>query len=172
MTRSLPHPITPSSPPSILPRYVIPNMNPDGSVRGHLRTNACGANLNREWQTTGSYEAPSAHRSPEVLAALREMDATGVDLFVDVHADEEIPMNFVSGMEGLEKWGPRLQALQGAFVKSCKFNNNNKKVDSNLYFIDGHICVDRSRCFLVGRSCDGCALTVCLHGVMSLIAPN
>eukprot|EP00964_Phaeocystis_antarctica_P086039 scaffold54421_cov25-Phaeocystis_antarctica.AAC.1 len=24
-------------------------MNPDGAVRGHLRTNACGANLNREW---------------------------------------------------------------------------------------------------------------------------
>jgi murein tripeptide amidase MpaA len=24
-------------------------MNPDGSVRGNLRTNAAGANLNREW---------------------------------------------------------------------------------------------------------------------------
>ncbi|MES2116358.1 MAG: M14-type cytosolic carboxypeptidase, partial [Pseudomonadota bacterium] len=29
--------------------YVVPNMNPDGSVRGNLRTNAAGANLNREW---------------------------------------------------------------------------------------------------------------------------
>ena len=28
--------------------YVVPNANPDGSVRGHLRTNASGANLNRE----------------------------------------------------------------------------------------------------------------------------
>mmetsp|Transcript_15687 Transcript_15687/g.20354 ORF Transcript_15687/g.20354 Transcript_15687/m.20354 type:complete len:202 (+) Transcript_15687:58-663(+) len=46
------------------------------------------------------------------------MDAVGVDMFIDVHGDEEIPMNFVSGMEGLEKWGPRLQALQGAFVNS------------------------------------------------------
>ena len=26
-------------------------MNPDGSRRGHLRTNAAGANLNREWQS-------------------------------------------------------------------------------------------------------------------------
>ena len=29
--------------------YIVPNMNPDGSVRGHLRTNAVGTNLNREW---------------------------------------------------------------------------------------------------------------------------
>merc|ERR1712166_25233 len=29
--------------------YVVPNMCPDGSVKGHLRTNAVGANLNREW---------------------------------------------------------------------------------------------------------------------------
>ena len=29
--------------------HVVPNMNPDGSVRGNLRTNAAGANLNREW---------------------------------------------------------------------------------------------------------------------------
>jgi hypothetical protein len=51
------------------------------------------------------------------------MDKHGVDMFVDVHGDEEIPMNFVSGMEGLEKWGPRLQALQGAFVGSyCRAN--------------------------------------------------
>jgi murein tripeptide amidase MpaA len=29
--------------------YIVPNVNPDGSVRGHLRTNAVGSNLNREW---------------------------------------------------------------------------------------------------------------------------
>src|SRR5690606_9314704 len=40
--------------------YIVPNMNPDGSVRGHLRTNAAGMNLNREWQT------PSMEKSPEV----------------------------------------------------------------------------------------------------------
>lgn len=31
--------------------YVVPNMNPDGANRGHLRTNAVGVNLNREWQS-------------------------------------------------------------------------------------------------------------------------
>src|SRR6185437_4363675 len=37
---------------------VVPNMNPDGSRLGHLRTNAVGVNLNREWH------APSAEKSP------------------------------------------------------------------------------------------------------------
>lgn len=40
--------------------YLVPNMNPDGSYRGHLRTNANGVNLNREWQQ------PSIENSPEV----------------------------------------------------------------------------------------------------------
>lgn len=36
----------------------------------------------------------------------------GVDLMVDVHGDEELPYCFVSGMEGVPRWGPRLQAVQ------------------------------------------------------------
>lgn len=74
--------------------YVVPNMNPDGSIRGHLRTNACGANLNREWET------PTAERSPEVLAVRSLMQKTGVDLFLDLHGDEALPCNFIAGQEG------------------------------------------------------------------------
>ena len=40
--------------------HIVPNMNPDGSYRGNLRTNAAGANLNREWLE------PSMQSSPEV----------------------------------------------------------------------------------------------------------
>jgi murein tripeptide amidase MpaA len=29
--------------------YIVPCMCPDGAVLGHLRSNSCGANLNREW---------------------------------------------------------------------------------------------------------------------------
>ena len=29
--------------------HMVPNMNPDGSYLGNLRSNAAGANLNREW---------------------------------------------------------------------------------------------------------------------------
>ena len=75
--------------------YVVPNMNPDGSARGHLRTNAVGVNLNREWH------APSLERSPEVLCVRDEMDRTGVDFAIDVHGDEAIPHVFMAGFEGI-----------------------------------------------------------------------
>ena len=75
--------------------HVVPNCNPDGSRRGHLRTNAAGTNLNREWVS------PSAEKSPEVLAILAKMDETGVDFAMDVHGDEAIPAVFVAGYEGI-----------------------------------------------------------------------
>jgi murein tripeptide amidase MpaA len=96
--------------------HIVPNMNPDGSVRGYLRTNAAGANLNREWASTGDYVAPTLERSPEVFHVLREMVKTGVDAFVDVHGDETLPVAFVAGAEGCACWGPRIKALQSAFV--------------------------------------------------------
>lgn len=75
--------------------HVVPNANPDGSRRGHLRTNAAGVNLNREWDT------PTAERSPEVLALRDAMDASGVDFAMDVHGDEAIPAVFLAGFEGI-----------------------------------------------------------------------
>ncbi|QMW21974.1 M14 family metallopeptidase [Sandaracinobacteroides saxicola] len=75
--------------------HIVPNMNPDGSRRGYLRTNAAGANLNREWAN------PSAERSPEVLCVRDAMDATGVDFALDVHGDEALPHNFIAGFEGI-----------------------------------------------------------------------
>ncbi len=78
--------------------YVVPNMNPDGSVRGHLRTNAAGVNLNREWQT------PSLEKSPEVYHVVQKMKETGVDLFYDVHGDEGLPYVFLAGCEGIPCW--------------------------------------------------------------------
>ncbi|TVV69942.1 M14 family metallopeptidase [Sphingomonas solaris] len=84
--------------------HIVPNMNPDGSQRGHLRTNAAGVNLNREWH------APTAERSPEVLHTLAAMDATGVDFAMDIHGDEAIPHVFVAGFEGI----PNRTEAQGA----------------------------------------------------------
>ncbi len=84
--------------------HVVLNANPDGSVRGHLRTNAVGVNLNREW------DAPSADRSPEVLAIRNAMDETGVHFAMDVHGDEAIPAVFLAGFEGIPSWNVELQS--------------------------------------------------------------
>jgi len=84
--------------------HVVPNANPDGSVRGHLRTNAAGVNLNREWA------APSAEQSPEVLCIRNAMDQSGVHFAMDVHGDEAIPAVFLAGYEGIPSWSEALQA--------------------------------------------------------------
>ncbi|RUO36471.1 M14 family metallopeptidase [Aliidiomarina sanyensis] len=89
--------------------YIVPNMNPDGSVRGHLRTNAAGVNLNREWA------APTLEKSPEVFCVLKAMDEIGVDMYLDVHGDENIPYNFIAGAEGIPSYDERHKALEAAF---------------------------------------------------------
>ncbi|HYD38903.1 MAG TPA: M14-type cytosolic carboxypeptidase [Allosphingosinicella sp.] len=91
--------------------HVVPNMNPDGSRRGHLRTNAVGTNLNREWHD------PSAERSPEVLWVRNEMDRTGVDFAMDVHGDEAIPANFLAGFEGIPSWNEAQQKRFDRFAE-------------------------------------------------------
>ena len=78
--------------------HIVPNCNPDGSWRGHLRTNYAGVNLNREWAE------PSAERSPEVLCIRNAMDTTGVHWAMDVHGDEAIPAAFMAGFNGIPSW--------------------------------------------------------------------
>lgn len=90
--------------------HVVPNMNPDGAVRGNLRTNAAGANLNREWAE------PTLARSPEVFLVRQAMQALGVDLSLDIHGDEGLPYNFCVGTEGTPGYSPRIQALEDAFT--------------------------------------------------------
>jgi murein tripeptide amidase MpaA len=74
--------------------YVVPNMNPDGSRRGHHRTNAAGTDLNRAWAS------PSIETSPEVHLVWTRMRETGPDLSLDVHGTEDTPHAFIIGPEG------------------------------------------------------------------------
>ena len=130
--------------------YVVANMNPDGSANGYLRTNAGGANLNREWCPTGDYDAPTLERSPEVYYVLKKMDEVGVDCFADIHGDEEMPFNFIAGSEGIPNWGPRLRGLQGAFLAAyCRANADMQKEvsyepdppkEGNLAICSNQIC--------------------------------
>mgnify|MGYP001479335655 CR=1 FL=1 len=92
--------------------YIIPNMNPDGSARGHLRTNAAGTNLNREWAE------PTADKSPEVLYVLEAMKEIGVDMYLDLHGDEALPYNFVAGSEGIPCYSNKLKHLEDTFKQA------------------------------------------------------
>ncbi|MGP4905618.1 M14 family metallopeptidase [Psychrobacter faecalis] len=94
--------------------YIVPNMNPDGSVRGHLRTNAVGTNLNREWAN------PSLEKSPEVFHVINKMQETGVDLFYDVHGDEALPYVFLAGSQGTPSYNDRLAHLRDKFSEVLK----------------------------------------------------
>ncbi|MFT4630207.1 MAG: murein tripeptide amidase MpaA [Arenicella sp.] len=89
--------------------YVVPNMNPDGAARGNLRTNAAGANLNREWQT------PSMETSPEVYLVRERMMLEGGDMFLDIHGDEALPYNFVAGCEGNDSYDDAHALLEETF---------------------------------------------------------
>lgn len=94
--------------------YIVPNMNPDGAALGNQRTNAAGADLNREWQN------PSPGRSPEVYAVRRKMHETGVDLFLDIHGEEALPYVFAAGCEGNPSYDARLAALEAAFKTALR----------------------------------------------------
>ena len=89
--------------------YVVPHMNPDGAVHGNLRTNAGGANLNREWLE------PTMEKSPEVFAVRQKMLEVGVDLNLDAHGDEGLPYTFCVGTEGIAGYSPRIEALEQTF---------------------------------------------------------
>ncbi|MBL4619289.1 MAG: hypothetical protein JKX88_04235 [Marinicaulis sp.] len=83
--------------------YIVPCMNLDGVKRGHLRTNAAGADLNRAWQNT------SVEKSPEVYCVREKMRETGVDFFLDVHGDENLPHNFLDSAIGIPAWDEKHQ---------------------------------------------------------------
>ncbi len=89
--------------------YIVPNMNPDGAVRGNLRTNAAGRNLNREWRT------PDPLASPEVHLVRAEMERTGCALFLDIHGDEALPYVFFSTAEEVPGFSAATAARQARF---------------------------------------------------------
>jgi murein tripeptide amidase MpaA len=94
--------------------HLVPNMNPDGSVHGNLRSNAAGANLNREWAH------PSLETSPEVYLVRERIRQTGVDAFIDVHGDEGLPYVFVAGGEMLPGFTAGQGEAQRAFIDDFK----------------------------------------------------
>ena len=66
-------------------------------------------NLNREWKN------PSKEFSPEVLAVQKKMAETGVDVFLDIHGDEALPVNFVDGCQGVPSFDERMATMESIF---------------------------------------------------------
>jgi len=94
--------------------HIIPNMNPDGSRHGNLRTNHMGANLNREWGVA------TQEKSPEVLCTIAAMDENPPALCLDVHGDESLPYNFIAGAEGIPGYSNQQAANLDGFLESYK----------------------------------------------------
>lgn len=91
--------------------HIVPTVNPDGIARGHSRTNALGADLNRAW-------AADPGNAPEVMLIRRRMKETGVDFFLDVHGDEMLPYNFLGGPLEIPSKSARLADLFRRFARA------------------------------------------------------
>ncbi len=89
--------------------YIVTNMNPDGAINGNHRTNSSGLDLNRTWQS------PCAQKAPESFFILALMKQTGVDLFLDIHGDEDIPYTFAAGSEGNPGYSEHIANLDSRF---------------------------------------------------------
>ncbi|MGQ1909690.1 M14 family metallopeptidase [Marinifilum sp. RC60d5] len=123
--------------------YIVPNMNIDGSIAGNLRVNTKGFNYNREWAE------PNIENSPEVFHVRNLMDEYGCDLNLDIHGDEALPYNFISGIEGIPSFDERLKNLTKNFINTwvatCPdFQNThgypkNKPGEGNLAICSKHI---------------------------------
>jgi murein tripeptide amidase MpaA len=92
--------------------HIVPNMNPDGSWRGHHRVNAALVDLNRAWSDT------TPEKSPEVFLVRERMRATGVDFCLDLHADEREHWVWPVGTTGIPGFNDRLKGLRSAFDRA------------------------------------------------------
>ena len=94
--------------------YVVPCMNPDGARRGNTRRNGGNVDLNREWVE------PSAEVSPEVFHVRNLMHRTGVDFYMDVHGDEELPCVFLGGPLEVPSLTPTMRESFRAFQRALQ----------------------------------------------------
>ncbi|KAK1740992.1 cytosolic carboxypeptidase [Skeletonema marinoi] len=117
--------------------YIVPNINPDGSANGYLRTNAAGSNLNREWCPSPSPPSADGSSASEISYYLLNTW-----------------MN--RGSQGMSVWGKRLEALHGAFLASyeranqdmqAKVSYDPDKPNEGMKNICSNQIADRFDCF-------------------------
>ena len=109
---------------------IVPLACPDGVVLGNQRSNAVGANLNRQW------DDPDPVKAPEVDSILNEMhqwvdNGNRFDLYLDLHGDEEARGNFVYGIA--EKiTDKKYQIRQAEFIRLMAEYNPDFSVDMSF----------------------------------------
>lgn len=91
--------------------YIVPNMNPDGTYHGNLRTNAAGKDLNRQWNIFNNQDT-----APEVFYVRQAMLQTGVSAFFDIHGDETHPYVFPNGRGLGCAYNPEMLSIEGEFL--------------------------------------------------------
>ncbi|MDC0739581.1 M14-type cytosolic carboxypeptidase [Cognatishimia sp. SS12] len=134
--------------------YLVPNMNPDGSVAGHLRTNAAGIDLNRAWAD------PSPETCPEVAGVRALMDQRGVDAFLDIHGDEEFRFVFAAGCEGIPGFTEEMAEQDRKFRVNFRAENPDFSV-KNGYPPDAPGAADLSiACSQIGHRFGCLAMTI------------
>jgi murein tripeptide amidase MpaA len=57
-------------------------------------------------------------KSPEVYLVRQKMLDIGVDMFLDIHGDENLPYNFVAGAEGVPSYNSKMAALETSFKQT------------------------------------------------------
>lgn len=102
--------------------YIAPNLNPDGAALALSRSNAAGANLNREWT------APDPLRSPEIIAIRQAMETHGVDFCIDCHADDELPFNFMCPAENVGSCHPQRREPFEVFERAWALANSDYRL--------------------------------------------
>jgi murein tripeptide amidase MpaA len=146
--------------------YLVPNMCIDGAVRGHLRCNALGRNVNREWAD------PSAEASPEVYYVIEKMKETGVDFAFDVHGDEALPYNFIAGAEGTESWNDHKQTQLDDFKALLASISPDFQTEFG-YEVDPPKSLDMKKCTdYVAETFDCLAMTLEMPFKDSAITPD
>ena len=110
--------------------HIVPNMNPDGSARGHHRCNAVGEDLNRAWSIA------SLERSPEVLCVRERMKQTGMDFLLDLHADERQPYVWPVGTTGIPSLTSRQIELRKTFDDALRKANPDYRPDKPEHMFD------------------------------------
>ncbi|WP_413712209.1 M14-type cytosolic carboxypeptidase [Rhizobium sp. Rhizsp82] len=89
--------------------YVVPNMNPDGSIKGFHRYNAGYVDLNRSWSTT------TVEESPETWFVRERMRQTGVHFCYDIHGDESNHHPWPVRPVGVPSWSNKQATLLKRF---------------------------------------------------------